>query len=83
MGNCIFVVLYSNTDVNNNILSKVFVRENLSCIIGIELTYFSAGIYPDVCNHCGTKQNLTSMSGFGLPQKRRSHPTKEKSSHGK
>ena len=31
------------------ILSIVFVRENLSCVVAIDFTYFSAAIYPDVC----------------------------------
>ena len=43
---------------SSNIFDKVFVRENLSCTSEMELTYYSAAIFPDTCIHCGSKQNL-------------------------
>ena len=42
----------------DGILRKTFVRENLSCSSGVEVTYYSAGIYNDICIHCGAKSNL-------------------------
>ena len=47
-----------DNDENNHIFSKVHVRENLACMMGMELTYYSSGIFPDACVHCGSKQNL-------------------------
>ena len=41
-----------------SILNNVFVRENICCTTNIELTYYSADIFPRICIHCGTKQNL-------------------------
>ena len=55
---CSLVCNEFNTDKSNNILSKVCVRENLSFVMDMELTYFSAGIFPDACTHCGTKQTI-------------------------
>ena len=43
---------------SSNIFNKVFVGENLSCTSEMELTYYSAAIFPDTCIHCASKQNL-------------------------
>ena len=62
--NCILIKKKSSVfsefdnDENNHIFSKVHVRENLACMMGMELTYYSSGIFPDACVHCGSKQNL-------------------------
>ena len=40
------------------ILGKTFVRENLSCTMDIEINYYSAGIYNNICIHCETTKNL-------------------------
>ena len=47
-----------DADEGNHILSNVYVRGNLSCTMDMEFTYYSSGIFPDTCVHCGTKQNL-------------------------
>ena len=56
------------SDKIQNIFSKVYVRENLSCSIAVELTYYSSNIFPDVCIHCGTKQNLLPTSTETYPR---------------
>ena len=55
-------------DENNDIFAKAYVRENLSCLTDIELTYYSTNIFPDVCIHCGTKQNLVPKSVVNYPR---------------
>ena len=59
-------------DENNEIFAKAYVRENLSCLTDIELTYYSTNIFPDVCIHCGLKQNLVQKSVENYPRCRAS-----------
>ena len=54
--------VFSSYQLDDAIFEKVFVRENLSCVTDIELTYYSTNIFPDVCIYCGTKQNLVPKS---------------------
>ena len=57
-----------DSEKDDGILKKTFVRENLSCSTGIELTYYSATIYPDVCIHCGSKRNLVPNNVAVFPR---------------
>ena len=48
-------------DPDEKFLSRVFVRENISCSSKIELPYFSVEAYPILCIYCGiggTKRTL-------------------------
>ena len=46
----------------NALLEKVYVRANVSCEMPIEVPYFSSGVFPPVCYHCGT-QDTDSKDG--------------------
>ena len=35
------------------IFSRVFVNDSWSCVSQVEKSYYSAGIYPDICIECG------------------------------
>ena len=60
--------VFSSSQLDNAIFEKVFVRENLSCVTDIQLTYYSTNIFPDVCIHCWRKQNLVPKSMENYPR---------------
>ena len=43
---------------SNPVVSKTFVRQNLSCSDPVEVPYYSSQSFQDVCIHCGTTHNL-------------------------
>ncbi|XP_074641196.1 uncharacterized protein LOC141898942 [Tubulanus polymorphus] len=45
------------------VLSKVFVRANLSCNSPIEVPYYSSQLFIDVCTNCAATENLTQARG--------------------
>lgn len=54
---------FSDVDIdegNNDtkILSTVFIRENLDCQSLVELPYYSAGIFENVCIYCGSSKDV-------------------------
>ena len=53
-----FVMDAKNEDIN--VLDKVFVRENLSCMSIVEKPYFSCEFLKKVCIHCGSSKNVTT-----------------------
>ena len=44
------------------LLEKVFVKANLSCASPMEIPYYSSGVFPPVCYHCGA-QNTDTEDG--------------------
>ena len=47
----------------NLLLEKVFVRKNLTCISAVEVPYFSAKCFVNVCFHCGGVDRLKIEEG--------------------
>ena len=42
------------------VMSRIFVRANLSCSDPVEIPYYSSEAFVDVCIHCGIAQDLTT-----------------------
>ena len=40
------------------VMSKIFVRANVSCSDPVEIPYYSSGSFLDVCIQCGTSDDL-------------------------
>ena len=51
------IILDDNTP-EQKIVSKVFARENISCMSNIETPYFSSGKFTKICIICGKSTNL-------------------------
>ena len=49
---------------DDHILSRVFVRKNLSCTSRIETPYYSCNCFRNVCIHCGTNEDLVEAPGY-------------------
>ena len=47
----------------NLLLEKVFVRKNLTCHSAVEVPYFSAKCFVNVCFHCGGVDRLKIEEG--------------------
>ncbi|XP_070556692.1 uncharacterized protein [Ptychodera flava] len=56
------------TDIHNfipegqpgHIISKVYVRHDLQCTSPVEIPYFSSSVFPALCSHCGSGEDLLS-----------------------
>lgn len=50
----------SSDGAKDPVMSRTFVRANLSCSDPIEIPYYSCQSFLDVCIHCGTAQDLVT-----------------------
>ena len=48
------------------LLEKVFVKSNLSCATPVEVPYYSSGVFPPVCFHCGTQNTETEDGQYPM-----------------
>ena len=48
------------------LLEKVFVKSNLSCATSVEVPYYSSGVFPPVCFHCGTQNTETEDGQYPM-----------------
>ena len=48
---------------DNTCLRDVFVRQNLTCRDGIEITYYGAG-NESICIHCASVEDLIADTGY-------------------
>lgn len=46
------------------LIEKLFVRSNLSCVSAVEVPYYSCGLFPPVCYHCGAKDTETGEGQY-------------------
>ena len=53
------VVAEADTHQSSAVLSRVFIRGDLTCSDHVELPYFSAAVFPDVCIYCGSNEKVT------------------------
>jgi hypothetical protein len=51
---------YVEGDQTDNILKKVFVREDLQCRSPIEVPYYACGSFALICSYCATGDDLVS-----------------------
>ena len=61
------IILDDNTP-EQKIVSKVFARENISCMSNIETPYFSSGRFTKICIICGKSTNLHPDDKINFPK---------------
>lgn len=48
------------------LLEKVFVKSNLSCTSPVEVPYYSSGVFPPICYHCGAQDTDTEEGQYPM-----------------